>query len=480
MKVFWFLAFALAFFFVIWPIVAASMTYYGAAVATGSGDCSSPTSRCQIGTWLANATKSAAGNMLMLANGRYIGSNSMIKPPSGRTGSAGNPITIRAESEGQVDIDGQGARIPVDLELGNDYFTVIGVNGHSSSGEALRINRANHATIQRSIFWDAKDLNYNICGINYGASNLLEDDACFGVGRKAFLAYGTPGPNTMRRLWTRFEYSTVYSPHIGLSGSYNSFNSLFENVLATWDQSHIPTYLVRDCRGKPLVNCPKCSRLGGTTFGDGTCQISNHNLDDGSTPLAPISADSNSGVGISDAANLRILGSIAYVKPGGYLQRNQLVYIANLDAVTLKDLVAIFPAGDSAFACAAPSCRTIITSNGIDSRTGSHATNITSSKGLSNGYAPFAADWIKANIVEAVSPSTLYTDPGESVYNTTKGAQIRYRYVDGVLTATELWPWPMSQRIKDATTQASTDGHNHPIEDIDNTIQNVLGVGAFP
>ncbi|MBN2494619.1 MAG: hypothetical protein JXR96_08530 [Deltaproteobacteria bacterium] len=37
------------------------------------------------------------------------------------------------------------------------------------------------------------------------------------------------------------------------------------------------------------------------------------------------------------------------------------------------------------------------------------------------------------------------------------GAQIEHRYVDGVLTAEPLWPWPMNERIEAAMVQSGYD-----------------------
>ena len=41
-----------------------------------------------------------------------------------------------------------------------------------------------------------------------------------------------------------------------------------------------------------------------------------------------------------------------------------------------------------------------------------------------------------------------------SIWDSATGAQVCYRYVDGVLTSTPLWPWPMDQRIYDALDDA--------------------------
>ena len=76
-------------------------------------------------------------------------------------------------------------------------------------------------------------------------------------------------------------------------------------------------------------------------------------------------------------------------------------------------------------------------------------------------------------MVQALTPAALYTGPGESLYNTSQGAQIRYRYVDGVLTGTDLWPWPMNQRIINAMTTAG-----YIPEDVNARIQ--VFFGAFP
>jgi len=57
-----------------------------------------------------------------------------------------------------------------------------------------------------------------------------------------------------------------------------------------------------------------------------------------------------------------------------------------------------------------------------------------------------------------------------SIYISPQGAQVCKRYVDGKLTNEPLWPWPMNQRILDATKQAGRE----PV-DVTATIEELFG-----
>ncbi|MGH9895686.1 MAG: hypothetical protein ACREA0_27620, partial [bacterium] len=58
-------------------------------------------------------------------------------------------------------------------------------------------------------------------------------------------------------------------------------------------------------------------------------------------------------------------------------------------------------------------------------------------------------------------------------WTTTAGANLCYRYTDGVRTMTPLWPWPMNQRILEATTAS---GHTP----VDVTAEIELLLGPIP
>src|SRR5262245_33652000 len=52
-------------------------------------------------------THAAQGEVLCLKDGTYTGQNGMLEIPPGLSGVAGNPITIRAENDGEVFINGE-------------------------------------------------------------------------------------------------------------------------------------------------------------------------------------------------------------------------------------------------------------------------------------------------------------------------------------------------------------------------------------
>ncbi len=91
-------------------------TYYASPAGGGNG--SSSSSPFRINQFWPVASP---GDTLLLLDGVYKGSNSMIDPPDYLSGSAGNPITVKALNDGEVEIDGEYARNPVLLKY-NDYF----------------------------------------------------------------------------------------------------------------------------------------------------------------------------------------------------------------------------------------------------------------------------------------------------------------------------------------------------------------------
>jgi hypothetical protein len=105
------------------------------------------------------------------------------------------------------------------------------------------------------------------------------------------------------------------------------------------------------------------------------------------------------------------------------------------------------------------------------------ATNMSGFHGTAGGSASqIAPAWSPTNVIESTTPAAFYTGTGpdgvnpESLWNTSRGAQIRYRYINGVLGTTLLWPFPMSARIKAATTASG-----YSIADVDAELQAMFG-----
>jgi hypothetical protein len=82
------------------------------------------------------------------------------------------------------------------------------------------------------------------------------------------------------------------------------------------------------------------------------------------------------------------------------------------------------------------------------------------------GAAPFfGTEWKKSAIVQGASPTAV-----ANVFSSTSGANVCYRFKNGAATSEPLWPWPMNQRIIDATSESG-----RAAVDVTKTIESMLG-----
>jgi len=171
-----------------------------------------------------------------LLDGSYRGDAHMLSF-SGASGTAGNPITVRALHDGKVLLDGEFQRRPLDCNA--SYITVIGLDVRNGN-DTTAVVRGEHCTVQRVIAWatpPADGAIENIWDVG-GKHNLLEDFAGWGFARKilAIGARGGNGPNTARRGWTEHNGAPVGSaegnPTETAEVGYNQSNVTFENIIA--------------------------------------------------------------------------------------------------------------------------------------------------------------------------------------------------------------------------------------------------------
>lgn len=432
----------------LWSGLADAATYY--ASPSGSGSTCSDPSPC---TTAGGVAKLTPGDTLILKNGTYTGASGMLSVT--KTGTAGSRITIQAETDGSVTLNGQAANVPIDI-VDSSYVTVTGINAYNSSSDTCKIRGSDgtvypwynaYVELKRTICWDA------VAGQNRHAINitkiqhvLVEDFGGFGTGRKIFGIIATRNI-TVRRCWTRWNQSSDTSPKSGADFTYNSWDILWENCIFEWDRLDSSTQLYGNANASAGVH-PGAS--GQTTLGYTT--------------------------------NLRVLGSIGLVLTG---QGRGQPDIFNMPAHT-GNAANGNPATNT---CTSQSCTTGNTfrnnvgfiepaSTGIkpfnlaDSMTNTTntAANLTSIHGTSGTASTYTGAWSCSNCLSQATVSTynLYANPPNAT-----GATIRYRYVDGTLTNVLLWPWPMASRIVAALTAGGYSSHN-----IDTVIQ--AHFGTFP
>ncbi len=377
----------------------------------------------------------------------YRGTTDMIEVVS-KSG-----ITIRPAvgCEGKIDVDGQFARVPV--HLGSVTNTVVeGINAHSSSVETLYINgTGSNIKIYRSIFWDSPmDQNLHIIGI-HGTNNdiLLEDVAAFGAGRKAFQPSQGPSRVTCRRCYLEPNGTSYSGPGVGTIAYASTFIRL-ENVIGTisnesMPQSYTSTYTAEG------------THAHGETFNNGT---RDYEID----LLQSFVSHGQSGTS-GTAVNASVFGSIFYgrqtlARPfawtgnasgvAGSLQGMFFLHdlISN---VTVRDVIVAFHPGNAAFS----GVKAIQSSGAVNNNTITF-TNVTTLGGVGNSIG---TSQTKTNVVQSTATSVINGVPtiftgSTNPWTGTTGAQVCFRYVDGAKTNTPLWPWPMQDRIKEASGYA--------------------------
>ncbi|MBN1672475.1 MAG: hypothetical protein JXR37_15650 [Kiritimatiellae bacterium] len=382
------------------------------------------------------------GDTLWLKDGTYTGEDSMIVPPKGLSGEPGRPIAVKALHDGKVLIDGAHERQPVYLN-GTEWFVLEGFNACRAgrpgdlSASVITLTGdapgkgANHTVIRRVIAWDAKDnYNNNVWGHNRSDHVLYEDVAGFGIGRKILQPFRSKH-TTIRRAWGRWEGFHAVGPKMTFGLYYHSFNTTIENCIGTWSgEQQKETY---------RLFCAKRSHPRNGQL------------------MTKYAMDQPYGVFVSGALDKsdpslftqsKMLGCIGYIRGGDRFPTKNIFTVGAEGGIELRDCVAYIEPGTQRHAVGFGSCHPR-----NPEISGREAHNLTAI-----GGAEIA--WRQPVSVSNVEHGATASDV-TSIFNSPKGAQVAYRYVDGKLTSEPLWPWPMDQRIKAALALAGRRSVTH-------------------
>jgi hypothetical protein len=132
------------------------------------------------------------GDTLILRDGVYWSSMSVSV-----SGTASQPIVIRAEHDGRAVVDGQMARAP--LRVSGRYVIIEGIRFQNGSGSTVVVN-GQHVTLRRVSAYTSGDGNVHVYEIAYTSDVLLEDCAASGKGRNLYLLYESDRV-ILRRCW---------------------------------------------------------------------------------------------------------------------------------------------------------------------------------------------------------------------------------------------------------------------------------------
>ena len=393
-------------------------TYYASPI--GSGATCSQSSPCTVQTGISKLT---AGAILWLLDGTYTGDSGMINT-NNLHGSSGSRITIGALNEGSVLIDGQNTRVPVNV-YNSSYITVQGVNAKNGfDGDSGIVVTAGNTVasptyneLKRIVAWDSAPPYGAVFRLHQQQYALIEDSAGFGRGRYVMYPLsGGPG-NIFRRNWARYNglQDINNGPKATYQTTYYDNNPTWENNIAEWD------YVSGD-------------------------RVEEYGLFGWAQPNYVISAYGNIGIVRSaDNYGAQELFMDGCCGAGAGTQiKNNIMYTEQ----SIKKPFSLVGYAPTSYS--------------------DHNTAI----GGVNSY--WSANFSNTNFLQqsTIGSYNLYT-------NTGPGATIRYRYQNGVLTSTPLWPWPMKDRIKaalNASSYASSPGGSKYVNyDIDATIQGIFG-----
>lgn len=453
----------------------------------GAASCLDETNGCQFSTVWTKAI--VAGDTVNAVGGSvaspvvYTGANYMIAPTSGINGTSGSQILVNcvapggAVTDGACVIDGEGVRNALAL-FGNDYLTVKGFRfrGRPTGGDITTCTiPGNSIGLQIKMFtcvdaasrWEKKPLFISNGSACCPVNGLLEDFAVWGTGTKGMSIYGTGTDNwTVRRGWLSWNGSEQDNPKMAVSFVYLSRGHLFENVFARWEGNR--------------MDINDGVQDGSYFLYKGGAPQAQYNNYDVNQPYAALAMD-RIDTGSNREANIRVYGSGAYVMPGDDVHTSSqlgLVWIQNVDEVELKDVfvyadtIKTDPTSPRAFQlgnCTAtpPPC---------DSGDGLHleltnATAIVQQGGLTNNIG---TQWTVTN--SKIGTRAAIYSGGDSLFapGASGGATICKQYVDGTLTATNLFPWPMK-----AIISAERIATGYSDVDVDSEFQ-IIGGGQIP
>ena len=403
--------------------VAGNKTYYINNV-TGSDTNNGLSTAAPIRTFARAWQIMVPGDTLLIMDGTYT---EPIQPLV--VGTNAQRITIKALNDGKAIIDGQFTTIP--CKFGDNWpgdnrvgFQLEGVVCKNGTDAVLRI-RAQDVTVKRvSVYNASLTMNSSLVTVWLGSNILLEDIIAAGNARKGILILSSDGV-TVRRAFTQFTRWDNGDPMACANGwpagnginPYNSTNVIVENGIATGPLADAGIRVTGNNDG---VNASNNKILG-------SIAISASVAADGTQfqyPYVPQSA----------CSNIPPAGGPPYYSSGWGIGLYGQAYFTNtqfVDVLSMGNAGWGFMAGHP-YGPGAPgssiSYATVIGNNKYPAQ----SQELNDQMGFSYG----TGQW-------TVNAATIYS-PSEG-YNGT-GARLRNRYVDGVLTSTPLWPWPMEGR----------------------------------
>jgi hypothetical protein len=419
------------------PVLAQDCDYY--ASSNGNGNGLSESSPFQISDFLSMPESELRGKTLCLLDGTYYEAINISK-----SGTASQPITIRALHDGEVTVDGEGIRKPMHLTREASYIIVEGIVFINSSGTLVYI-KGNHNTFRRCSAYYGPD-GFNSAGflIDEGTDNLIEDCIAGSVGRHLFESWSDDGRstnNTFRRCFAagRMPDQSGISSRSGFN-IYGGSNDVIENGIV-WEGTEYAAISIHSQKYEETYKCRNNQVLGSIVIGSGR---SGADPDPG---LGLLIHSGDEDMGQENAQDNYFKDCIVYGNTYG-IRISSRVDNTRIENCSVMDN---YQYGISSENESDIIKNVLITNNqrAYSSVDGSFSyVNLYGNS--SRNTPPTSCQHCSTNdpgtiglTIPDSSPMKGAGENGEDI-----GANICYRYENGLLTNIPLWPWPMADRIQ--------------------------------
>jgi parallel beta-helix repeat protein len=412
--------------------------YY--ASPDGNGDGLSESSPFKMGDFLSMSESAIQGKVLCLLDGTYYDSLNLSL-----SGTASQPITIRALHDGEVTIDGEGIRKPMHLTRDASYIIVEGIVFKNSSGTIVYI-KGNHNVFRRCSAYYGPD-GFNSAGflIDEGTDNLIEDCVAGSVGRHLFESWSDDGRstnNTFRRCFAvgrMPDQSGIFS-RSGFN-IYGGSDDIIENGIV-WGGTEYAAISIHSQKYEETYQCRNNKVLGSIMIGSGK---SGADPDPG---LGLLVHSGDEDLGQENARDNYIRDCIVYGNNYG------IRITSRVDNTRVENCSVI---DNSQYGFSSENASDIIRNSLVLNNQSAYSSvdgsfSYLNFYGNSNRNNPpnscqNCSTVNPGNISLTIPDSSPMKGAGEN--GSDIGANICYRYENGTLTDVPLWPWPMADRIKD-------------------------------
>jgi hypothetical protein len=440
-------------------------TYYISPFGSDGNSGTSCNNAWKTFSYAQDSARAWCGDTLYLCDGTYNADEGGITVEPSCT--SGNAFTIKAVNEGFAIVDGDYSRTPFEIDNKN-YIIVEGIHFKESDSNVIDLDTADNLIFRRVTARDVynPENNYHVWRITGVTNSLFEDCAGWGNGRNIVLIYKPSHHITLRRFYMQYhDKQSIHGP--GCSQVYGSHNILYENVICTYDHEGTwdPEWYVS---GVNIWDNNQNSAYNNRIYGAVTYDID--------MPASNGASDFGVASKSHQITGNEIINSVGINNYRGIPFSGDSNF--NIDKVTLVDHYygishdeTYCPptyTKESGYVTGATIKNSIIMDNtgyglslNIDSKCNdylgtvahtynSYWNNNVNFDGTSQGIGEVIN--INPNFNTAVYGKGAYLIRPDSLKGYGNGggdigAEVLYKYNNGILTNEPLWPWPMEDRI---------------------------------